>query len=356
MATALHRPEPTLKEGLIDRAFLEGFDAAGIARPPLDWSARSRLERFLALGRHGSMGWLAARAHHRAHPNDLWADCRSILMVALNYGPAHDPRDALKTPTLGNISCYAQGADYHDVLKKRLKRLARWFASESGAEVKLFVDTAPVMEKPLAALAGLGWQGKHTNLVSRDLGSWTFLGALFTAVDLPPDRPEVDHCGSCRACLDACPTNAFPAPYQLDARRCLSYLTIEHEGPIPEEFRAAMGNRIYGCDDCLAACPWNKFAETAREAAFFARAELRAPSLADLLDLDDQSFRTVFSGSPIKRIGRTRFIRNVLIASGNSGDLTLVPLVERLKADPSPVIRDAAYWALDKLQPGARLN
>ncbi len=328
-----------------------GFDAVGIARADPDWAAAQRLERFVALGHHGSMGWMAETLTRRRHPQAMWPGARSAVAVALNYGPDTDPLDALDKPEWAAISVYAQGADYHDVLKKRLKRLARAFVEATGHEVKVFVDTAPLMEKPLAALAGLGWQGKHTNLVSRALGSWTFLGIMLTDAELEPDTPETDHCGSCRACLDICPTAAFPAPYQLDARRCISYLTIEHDGPIPMEFRKPMGNRIYGCDDCLAVCPWNKFAEIASESAFHARIELRGPELADLVQLDDAAFREVFSGSPIKRIGRGRFIRNVLIAIGNSGQPDLVPRVRDRLGDDDPKVRGAAVWALRALSP-----
>ena len=328
-----------------------GFDAVGVARVDPEWDAAGRLERFVTLGYHGTMGWMEDTLTRRIHPQAMWPDARSAVAVAMNYGPDHDPLSVLAHRDRAAISVYAQGADYHDVLKKRLKRLAGAFSETSGDEVKVFVDTAPLMEKPLAALAGLGWQGKHTNLVSRPLGSWTFLGIMLTSANLEPDEAETDHCGSCRACLDICPTDAFPAPYQLDARRCISYLTIEHKGPIPSEFRAAMGNRIYGCDDCLAVCPWNKFAETAREAAFHGRVELKSPLLADLVQLDDAAFREVFAGSPIKRIGRDRFIRNVLIAIGNSGDETLIsPVLERLD-DPVPIVRGAAVWALAQLSP-----
>jgi len=328
-----------------------GFDAVGIARVDPDWAAAQRLERFVAFGHHGSMGWMEETLARRRHPQAMWPGARSAVAVALNYGPEGDPLRALETPERAAISVYAQGADYHDVLKKRLKRLARAFVEATGHEVKVFVDTAPLMEKPLAALAGLGWQGKHTNLVSRELGSWTFLGIMLTDAELAPDAPETDHCGSCRACLDICPTNAFTAPYQLDARRCISYLTIEHDGPVPLEFRKQMGNRIYGCDDCLAVCPWNKFAEIASESAFHARIELRRPELADLVQLDDAAFREVFSGSPVKRIGRGRFIRNVLIAIGNSGQPALVSHVCERLGDDDPQVRGAAVWALRELSP-----
>ena len=326
-----------------------GFDAVGIARVDPDWAAAERLERFVALGHHGSMDWMAETLARRRHPQAMWPGAKSAVAVAINYGPQNDPLRALETPERAAISVYAQGSDYHDVLKKRLKQFARAFVEATGHEVKVFVDTAPLMEKPLAALAGLGWQGKHTNLVSRTLGSWTFLGIMLTDAELEPDPPEADHCGSCRACLDICPTNAFPAPYQLDARRCISYLTIEHDGPIPMEFRKPMGNRIYGCDDCLAVCPWNKFAEIASETAFHARIELQGPELADLVQLDDGAFREVFAGSPIKRIGRGRFIRNVLIAIGNSGEPKLVSHVRERLGDDDPQVRGAAVWALREL-------
>ncbi|MFL1877086.1 tRNA epoxyqueuosine(34) reductase QueG, partial [Hansschlegelia beijingensis] len=299
------------------------------------------------------MGWLADRAEWRGDPAALWPEARSVIMLGMNYGPDHDPRAAATRRERAAISVYAQGDDYHDVIKGRLKQVAGALAS-AGAEIKVFVDTAPVMEKPLAEAAGLGWQGKHTNLVSREFGSWLFLGAIFTTAELPPDAPETDHCGSCRACLDACPTNAFPGPYRLDARRCISYLTIEHAGPIPLEFRAAIGNRVYGCDDCLAACPWNKFAQASREARLFARDELRAPPLAELAGLDDAGFRKLFSKSPVKRIGRDRFVRNVAIAIGNSGAPELAPVLAALLRDRSPLVRGAAVWGLGRLDP-ARL-
>lgn len=327
-----------------------GFDDCRICRADEPWPASERLEAFIEAGHHGSMAWMETTLERRKTPTSMWEGAKSAVVVALNYGPDHDPLRSLERTGEGNVSVYARGKDYHDVLKKRLKQLARAFVAETGAEVKVFVDTAPLMEKPLAHKAGLGWQGKHTNLVSREHGSWLFLGVMLTDAHLAVDDPEVDHCGSCRACLDICPTAAFPAPYQLDARRCISYLTIEHKGPIAHEFRAAMGNRIYGCDDCLAICPWNKFAETAREGAFWARAELKGPDLDALSALDDAHFRDVFSGSPIKRIGRDRFIRNVLIAIGNSGDPSLVEhsVVPHL-SDVNPVIRGAAVWALSRL-------
>ena len=297
------------------------------------------------------MAWLATTAERRASPSALWPDVRSIIMLGLNYGPDADPLAILKARDRAAISVYAKGDDYHDLIKSRLKSLARWLTANVGGDVKVFVDTAAVMEKPLAARGGLGWQGKHTNLVSRQYGSWLFLGAIFTTLDLPQDQAEPDSCGTCRACLDICPTAAFPAPYRLDARRCISYLTIEHKGPIPRDLRAAIGNRIYGCDDCLAVCPWNKFASQGREAKLSARDALRAPRLADLARLDDAQFRTLFSKSSIKRIGRDRFVRNVLIAIGNSGDTTLAAEAEKLLADTSPLVRGAAVWALSKLLP-----
>jgi len=295
------------------------------------------------------MDWLAANPERRADPRGLWPAVRSVIMLGVNYGPDENPLAILESRTHGAISAYAQGDDYHDLIKKRLRALARWLVATSGCEVKVFVDTAAVMEKPLAQAAGLGWQGKHTNLVSREFGSWLFLGAIFTTLDLPRDEADADHCGSCQACLDICPTSAFPAPYKLDARRCISYLTIESKGPIPHEFRKAIGNRIYGCDDCLAVCPWNKFAQAGREVKLAARDDLRAPSLAELARLDDAAFRARFTKSPVKRIGRNRFVRNVLIAIGNSGDGTLAREAKRLLTDDSPLVRGAAVWALSQL-------
>ncbi len=343
------RPEAAIREA----ALALGFDAVGIAAAAAPPELRAKLARFVELGRHGEMTWLEERMDERASPRTLWPEARSIVMLGMNYGPDADPLAALERKTRGVLSVYAQNRDYHDVVKKRLKRLARLIAAETGAGVKVFVDTAPVMEKPLAARAGIGWQGKHTNLVSRDFGSWLFLGAIYTTLALAPDAAEIDHCGSCRACLDICPTDAFPAPYQLDARRCISYLTIEHKGPIPEEFREAIGNRIYGCDDCLAACPWNKFARTARESAFHAREALAAPALADLAALDDAGFRALFAGSPVKRTGRARFVRNVMIAIGNCGDRALLGAVLARLADESALVRGAAVWALARLGPDA---
>jgi epoxyqueuosine reductase len=333
-----------------------GFDAVAVTTPDSIPRAPARLAEFVADGFHGSMGWIAETLERRAEPSTLWPEVRSIVVLAMNYGPDHDPRDILEKRDRGAISVYARNRDYHDVMKGRLKEIAGKVVAKAGGDVKVFVDTAPVMEKPLAEAAGLGWQGKHTNLVSRAHGSWLFLGTIFTTAELEPDAAEVDHCGSCRACLDACPTNAFPVPYRLDARRCISYLTIENKGPIPHEFRAAIGNRIYGCDDCLAACPWNKFASAASEAKLAAREDLREPALADLLRLDDAAFRAFFAGSPVKRIGRDRFVRNVLIAAGNSADAALKPVVRRLLDDASPLVRGAAIWALSRLLPDGDLE
>jgi len=335
---------------MIDReARLAGFDAVAVVSPDAIPLAPARLAEFVTDGFHGSMGWIEETMLRRANPMTLWPDVRSIIVLAMNYGPDHDPGEVLKKPNRGAISVYAQNRDYHDVMKGRLKQIAGKIAAQAGSDVKVFVDTAPVMEKPLAEAAGLGWQGKHTNLVSREHGSWLFLGSIFTTAELAPDAREEDYCGSCRACLDACPTNAFPAPYRLDARRCISYLTIENKGPIPHEFRQAIGNRIYGCDDCLAVCPWNKFARTASEAKFAARDDLREPALADLLSLDDAAFRSFFSGSPIKRIGRDRFLRNVLIAAGNSGEAGLIGQCKARLDDASALVRGAAVWALSRL-------
>jgi len=338
-----------LKEKLAHEALALGFDCVGVADPAAIADAAKYFRSFLEAGAHGDMDWLAASPERRTDPRVLWPDVRSVIMLGVNYGPDENPLTILEQRTRGAISVYAQGDDYHDLIKKQLKALARWLVAASGAEVKVFVDTAAVMEKPLAQAAGLGWQGKHTNLVSREFGSWLFLGAIFTTSDLPRDDAEADHCGSCRACLDICPTAAFPAPYKLDARRCISYLTIENKGPIPQEFRKAIGNRIYGCDDCLAVCPWNKFAQTGREAKLAARDELRAASLTDLARLDDTAFRALFAKSPVKRTGRDRFIRNVLIAIGNSNDSALAVEAERLLDDASPLVRGAAVWALSQL-------
>jgi epoxyqueuosine reductase len=343
-----------IKSALAEEARAHGFDAFGVVKPDAAPELKMRLENYIAGGAHGDMTWLAASADRRASPLTMWPEVRSIVMLGLNYGPDDDPLAILKARDRAAISVYAQGNDYHELIKSRLKDLARWLTANAGGDVKVFVDTAAVMEKPLAAHAGLGWQGKHTNLVSRQFGSWLFLGSIFTTLDLPADPAEPDSCGSCRACLDICPTAAFPAPYKLDARRCISYLTIEHKGPIPRELRPAMGNRIFGCDDCLAVCPWNKFASQGREAKLAARATLRAPRLADLVRLDEAQFRTLFSRTSIKRTGRDRFVRNVLIAIGNSGDVALSAEAERLLGDPSPLVRGAAVWALSKLLPRQR--
>jgi epoxyqueuosine reductase len=331
------------------RAKALGFDACGFASARAAWAAGEHLREFVAEGRHGTMDWLEATARRRAHPTAMWPQAKSAVVLGMNYGPDRDPLEALGHKTQGTISVYAQGRDYHSLIKGRLKTLAGQIKARLGGEVKVFVDTAPLMEKPLAALAGVGWQGKHTNLVSRQFGSWLFLGSVLTTLDLPADTPHEDHCGACRACLDVCPTKAFPAPYQLDARRCISYLTIEHDGPIPEEFRPALGNRIYGCDDCLAVCPWNKFASVAHEAGLHARETLRSPALADLAGLDEAAFRSLFSASPIKRIGRGRFVRNVLYAIGNSGDPTLADAARARLDDADPTVREAAAWALSNL-------
>jgi epoxyqueuosine reductase len=332
-----------------------GFSAFGVAAAA-PGPERQSLKEFLARGRHGDMAWMAANAERRGDPNRLWPEARSIIMLGADYSPRKPPADILGAPTLGAISVYAQGGDYHRVLKKKLKRLATEISRGFGGEVKIFSDTAPVMEKPLASRAGLGWQGKHTNLVSRDFGSWLFLGEVFTTLDLPPDAAAREACGSCRACLDICPTDAFPAPYQLDARRCISYLTIEYKGHIAPEFRAAMGNRIFGCDDCLAACPWNKFARAGAEHAFQPRSEKSGAKLAALAELDDAAFRAYFSGSAIKRTGRDRFVRNVLIALGNSGDAGLAEVAERRLGDGSPLVRAMAVWALARLAPPSRFE
>ncbi|ETX15360.1 4Fe-4S ferredoxin [Roseivivax halodurans JCM 10272] len=341
-----------LKDRLESAAGAEGFALMRVCRP---WDVPlvpERLRAFLAEGRHGQMGWLAERVHWREAPQVLWPEAQSVIMLGESYTPGYDPLELLERRERGAVSVYAQNKDYHDVLKKKLKRLARWLIAEGGGEVKVFVDTAPVPEKPLGEAAGLGWQGKHTNLVSRDMGSWFFIGSIFTTLDLPADQAEGDHCGSCRKCLDICPTEAFPAPYQLDARRCISYLTIEHRGPVDHELRAKMGNRIYGCDDCLAVCPWNKFAAEAREARYHARDDLVAPDLAELAELDDAGFRARFSGSPIKRIGRDRFVRNVLYAIGNSGSERLRPVAQGLAEDADETVREAARWAAERLPSG----
>ena len=335
---------------LKSHALAEGFSAVGITSAKLPREVADNLEGYIAADHHGTMAWMDETKKRRASPDAMWGEAKSAIVLAMNYGQGLDAFARLEQKTTAVISTYALNRDYHDVIKGKLKRLASWFAGEAKAEVKVFVDTAPLMEKPLAARAGLGWQGKHTNLVSRELGSWFFLGVILTDVELPNSDEEQDHCGTCRACMDICPTQAFTGTRQIDARRCISYLTIEHKGSIPVEFRKAMGNRIYGCDDCLAICPWNKFAQTAHEAKFAARADLVAPLLADLLTLDDAAFRAMFSGSPVKRIGRESFIRNCLIAAGNSEDQNLLPAVMGLMEDPSPIIQEAALWALEVLQ------
>jgi epoxyqueuosine reductase len=350
------KASPTaLREAIRDQALKLGFDAVGFAPATLTPTARAerlgRLAEFIKDGWQGDMGWLAERREERADPQTLWPQAKTVVSLALNYAPASDPRAVLGDPTRAAISVYAQGRDYHDVMKTKLKLLGRFIWDTYRHELKVFVDTAPLLEKPLAETAGLGWQGKHTNLVSRSFGSWLFLGEILLSIDLPADKPEKDHCGECHACLDVCPTRAFAAPYRLDARRCISYLTIEHEGAIDRDLRPLIGNRIYGCDDCLAVCPWNKFAKTAREAAFAPRPALDAPALADLAGLDDAAFRRRFAGTAIKRIGRDRFVRNVAYALGNSGTTAALPAVERLLADPSPLVRGAAVWALSRLAP-----
>jgi len=345
-----------LKRDVADEAGRLGFVACGVAPASTEPQRAARLAEWLGEGAHGTMEWMETRAEQRADPQALWPEARSVIALGMSYAPAADPLALAGARDRGRISVYAQGADYHDTVKKALKALARWLVAEAARRglgdvgVKVFVDTAPVMEKPLGEAAGLGWQGKHTNLVSREHGSWLFLGSIYTTLDLPPDAPHAAHCGSCSACLAACPTEAFPAPGRIDARRCISYLTIEHKGPIPREFRAAIGNRIYGCDDCLAVCPWNSFAQSAAaNRAFFPRAEFAAPRLAELLALDDAGFRKLFAGSPIKRIGRNRFVRNCLIAAGNSADAGLRYAVEPLRGDPDPVVAEAADWALARL-------
>jgi epoxyqueuosine reductase len=338
-----------VKTALREAASEHGFDMVQIASPDAAPLAKDRLSHFLAEGAHGDMAWMAD--DRRGDPHALWSEVRAVILLGLNYGPDRDPLAVLKTPERAAISVYAQGDDYHDLIKPRLKSLARWLVATAGGDVKVFIDTAALMEKPLAAAAGLGWQGKHTNLVSRQFGSWLFIGAIFTTLPLEPDAAEDDHCGNCRSCLDICPTAAFPAPYRLDARRCISYLTIEHKGPIARELRPLMGNRIYGCDDCLAVCPWNKFARAGREAKLAARAALREPELRELARLDDPAFRTLFAKTAIKRIGRDRFVRNVLIAIGNSSSPALAQEAERLLRDPSPLVRGAAIWALARLAP-----
>ncbi len=344
---ATHRPDP--KSAIRDHALSLGFDAVGLCAADLAPEARQRLTTFLNAGYHGEMTWLAARTEQRSHPQSLWPEARTVIAVGFSYAPDEDPLTILSRHSQGAISVYARNRDYHDVMKGKLKHLAQFVASRFDAQVKVFVDTAPVMEKPLAQRAGIGWQGKHTNLVSRTHGSWLFLGEVYTTLDLDPDTAHADHCGSCTRCLSICPTKAFPAPYQLDATKCISYLTIEHHGPIPTDLRPLMGNRIYGCDDCLAVCPWNRFAAATSHSQVVARDDLTAPRLAWLANLDDKAFRTAFAGSPIKRIGRNRFIRNVLIAIGNSGDPTLLPSARALQDDPDPVVAEAAQWACDQL-------
>jgi len=341
-----------LKHAIAGQAREIGFDAVGFAAASLPEATGDALTEWLELGGHGDMAWMAAKAERRRHPQALWPEARSVIVCAANYGPEGDPLAVLDRRDEGAVSVYAQARDYHDVVKKKLKRLARWLQESHGGDVKVFVDTAPVMEKPLAQAAGIGWQGKHTNLVSRTHGSWLFLGEVFTTLALAPDEPHADRCGECRRCLAACPTDAFPEPYRIDARRCISYLTIEHKGHIGREFRAAMGNRIYGCDDCLAVCPWNKFAAQTKELAFAPREALIAPKLAELAALDDAGFRAAFAGSPIKRTGRDRFVRNVLIAVGNSGEGSLAPVAEARLGDASPLVRAMAVWALARLMEG----
>ncbi|MEQ9520361.1 MAG: tRNA epoxyqueuosine(34) reductase QueG [Parvibaculum sp.] len=342
---------PALIAGLRTEAKVAGFDAVGIAPAHLSKETVTRYRAWLAAGCHGDMDWMAETADRRDTPTSLWPEARSVILLAMSYGPDHDPSLNGPASDCGNISVYARNKDYHDLVKKRLKRVARWLVAQSAAEVKVFVDTAPVLEKPIAAQSALGWQGKHTNLVSDELGSWFFIGSIFTTLELTPDQPHKNQCGSCQACLDACPTAAFSAPYKLDARRCISYLTIEHKGHIPEEFRVPMGNRLYGCDDCLAACPWNKFAHEASEIALQAREDLKSPPLDSLLSFDDEAFRSFFQGSPIKRIGRDRFTRNALIAVGNAQDKNLLPKVASLLQDASPLVRAMAVWAYGRLAP-----
>ena len=338
-----------IRARLVARAEAEGFARLGVTRPDAVPQVAARLAAFLEAGRHGQMGWMAERAAWRGDPAALWPEARSVVMLAELYTPAEDPMEVVGRPDRGAISVYARNRDYHDLVKKRLKRVARWMVAETGCAVKVFVDTAPVPEKALGQAAGLGWQGKHTNLLGRELGNWFFLGAIFTTLELEPDEAETDHCGSCRACLDICPTDAFPAPYELDARRCISYLTIEHRGPVEPELREKLGNRIYGCDDCLAICPWNKFAVAAQEIGYAAREDLTAPRLAELARLDDAGFRAMFAGSPIKRIGRDRFVRNVLYAIGNSGLGELREVAAGLTTDPDPTVAEAAAWAVRRL-------
>jgi len=344
------------KSLITEKAKAEGFEVVRITGADSPPDNRARLGEFLGAGMHGDMDWMESRAAWRADPKEMWPAAQSVIVLGLNYGPADDPLAVLAQRDRASISVYARGDDYHDVVKKKLKAVAGFIAARFKTDVKVFVDTAPVMEKPLAQKAGIGWQGKHTNLVSREFGSWLFLGSIFTTLELPPDDAEPDHCGNCRACLDACPTDAFPAPYRLDARRCISYLTIENKGPIPREFREKMGNRIYGCDDCLAVCPWNKFASAASEMKLSARAELKRARLADLAALDDAAFRALFRKSPVKRIGRDRFARNVMIAIGNSKDPSLADAARKALADASPLVRGAAVWALSRLLPAEQFT
>jgi epoxyqueuosine reductase len=353
---AERRPAGALARGaaIKAKALALGFDAVGITGAALPAEIGASLREYLALGFHGTMHWLETTRERRASPRAMWPAASSAVVVGVNYAPREPALELLERRERANISVYARNADYHARIKRRLKALARWMAETFGCDVKVFVDTAPLMEKPLAERAGLGWQGKHTNLVSREFGSWLFLAAILTTLELEPDAPETDHCGSCGRCLEVCPTDAFPAPYQLDARRCISYLTIEHKGHIPREFRAAIGNRVYGCDDCLAVCPWNKFAQATKDYAFIPRVELTQPKLADYAALDDAAFRRVFRASPIKRIGRDRFLRNILIAIGNSGERALAAEAERLLGDASPLVRAAAIWALSRLLPQER--
>ena len=351
MTTSTSDPRDPIRRRAADL----GFDVCRFTGIGASWPATARLQAFLQAGRHGDMEWMAATAERRGHPLALWPQARSAVVLGLNYGPETNPLDGLALRDRGLLSVYARGDDYHEVLKGRLKQLGGWMAARLGGDLKVFVDTAPLMEKPLAQQAGLGWQGKHTNLVSRDFGSWLFLGVILTTADLPPDPEEADHCGQCRACLDACPTAAFPAPYQLDARRCVSYLTIEHKGPVDPDLRPGLGNRIYGCDDCLAVCPWNKFARAGREQRLAARDDLAAPPLAELATLDDAAFRVRFARSPVKRTGRDRFLRNVLYAIGNSDNPALVPATKARLDDASPLVRGAAVWALGRLLPRPEL-
>ena len=352
MTSTFDTPDKSFIKNLRAQARAAGFDVVTVGAADISSETAAHFQYFIDDGRYGDMAWMPEHAHRRSHPQNMWPDARTAILLGMNYGPSDDPLLGLEDRGSGVISCYARGKDYHTIIKKALKRVAGWLHRETGSEVKVFVDTAPLMEKPLAERAGLGWQGKHTNLVSREFGSWLFLGVILTAADLPHDEAGEDHCGSCRNCLDICPTNAFPKAYELDARRCISYLTIEHQGHIDEEFRAPMGNRIFGCDDCLAVCPWNKYARVASEQRFHARAETDNPPLEELLTLDDDAFRARFKGTPVKRAGRDRFMRNTLIAAGNSGDVKLVPLVEKSLSDPSELIRAMAVWALAQLLSG----